>query len=63
MAKRLIEDLKTRMQDVADGENGMIAFQNGMDLARGRMRVGQPSSSRYRWAKVGWKGSWKQGEG
>lgn len=35
MAKRLIEDLKKRMQDVADGENGMIAFQNWMDFARG----------------------------
>lgn len=35
MAKRLIDDLKKRMRDVTDGENGMIAFQNWMDFARG----------------------------
>lgn len=34
-AKRLIDDLKNRMQDVTDDEQGMIAFQNWMDFARG----------------------------
>ena len=34
-AQRLIDDLKNRMQDVTDDEQGMIAFQNWMDFARG----------------------------